>query len=253
MILNTVDTGQGPPLVMLHGLMGSSTNWGGMAKRLGLKHRVIAMDARNHGASGHAPDMEYGALADDVAQTLAAMGVPRAAVLGHSMGGKIAMMLALTRPEMVERLVVADMSPVPYLAPSRAYVLAMQGMALTPGMTRRDAMAALLPAVPQEGIRAFLAQNLVFGDGAPRWRVALGWIADGMDAIEDFAPPPGARYDGPTLFIRGSRSDYVLPDHMAAIAGFFPAARHAVVDAGHWVHADNPAAFLAALEPFLEA
>lgn len=252
MILNTVETGDGPPLVMLHGLMGSAQNWGGMAKRLGLRRRVIAMDARNHGASGHAPGMDYAALADDVAETLAARGVARAAVLGHSMGGKIAMMLALTRPGLVERLVVADMSPVRYAAPSRAYVVAMRGMALTPGMTRRDAMAALLPAVPEEGIRAFLVQNLVFGEGPPRWRVALDWIAEGMDAIEDFAPPAGARYPGHTLFIRGSRSDYVLPEYLPAIAGYFPAATHAVVEAGHWVHADNPAAFLAALEPFLE-
>ena len=252
MILNTVETGEGPPLLLLHGLMGSAQNWGGMAKRLGLRHRVVAMDARNHGASGHAPGMQYAALAADVAETLAARGLTRAAVLGHSMGGKIAMMLALTRPELVERLVVADMAPVRYLAPSRAYVHAMQGMALTPGMTRRDAMAALLPAVPEEGIRAFLVQNLVFDGTAPRWRVALSWIAEGMDDIEDFAPPPGARYAGETLFIRGSRSDYVLPEYMPAIAGFFPRAAHAAVEAGHWVHADNPAAFLAALEPFLE-
>ncbi len=252
MILNTVESGEGPPLVMLHGLMGAAQNWGGMAKRLGLKHRVLAMDARNHGASPHAAGMDYADLSADVADTMAARGVTRAAVLGHSMGGKIAMMLALTRPAMVERLVVADMSPVRYVAPSRAYVHAMQGMALVPGMTRRDAMAALQPAVPEEGIRAFLVQNLIFDGPAPRWRVALDWIAEGMDAIEDFAPPAGARYDGQTLFIRGSRSDYVLPEYLPAISGFFPAARHVSLEAGHWVHADDPSGFLAALEPFLE-
>lgn len=253
MILNTVETGEGPALVMLHGLMGAAQNFGGMARRLGMTHRVLAMDARNHGASPHAPGMDYAALADDVAETMAALGVARAAVLGHSMGGKIAMMLALIRPTLVERLVVVDMSPVRYAAPSRAYVVAMQGMPLVPGMTRRDAMAALLPTVPEEGIRAFLLQNLIFDGERPRWRVALDWIAAGMDAIEDFAPPPDARYDGRTLFIRGTRSDYVLPGHMPAIEGYFPRARHAAVEAAHWVHSENPHAFLAALEPFLEA
>lgn len=252
MILNGIETGTGEPLVLLHGLMGAAQNWGGIAKRLGQKRRVLALDARNHGASGHAPGMDYATLAADVAETLATRGIARAAVLGHSMGGKIAMMLALTRPAMVERLVVADMSPVKYEAPSRAYVLAMQAMALPPDLTRRQAVAALADAEPDEGIRAFLIQNLVFGDGQPRWRIGLDHIAAGMAAIEDFSPPAGARYSGPTLFIRGTRSDYITPARMPAIAALFPHARHAAVEAAHWVHSENPHAFLAALEPFLE-
>ena len=253
MILNTVETGEGPPLVLLHGLMGAAQNWGGIARRLGQKRRVLAMDARNHGASSHAPGMNYATQATDVAETLAARGIIRTAVLGHSMGGKTAMMLALTRPALVERLIVADMAPVKYEAPSRAYVLAMQAMALPAGLTRRQAMVALEPAEPAEGIRAFLLQNLVFGDGSPHWRIGLDHIAAGMADIEDFAPPSGARYDGPSLFIRGTRSDYVTPARMPAIAGFFPHVQHAAVEAAHWVHSENPNAFLAALEPFLEA
>ena len=252
MILNVVETGAGPPLVLLHGLMGAAQNWGGIAKRLGQRRRVLALDARNHGASGHAPGMDYRDLAADVAETLAEHGVQRAAVLGHSMGGKTAMMLALTRPDFVGRLIVADMSPVKYEAPSRAYVLAMQAMPLPAGLTRREAMAALEPAEPHEGIRAFLVQNLIFGDDPPRWRIGLDEIAAGMDSIEDFAPPTGARYDGPALFIRGTRSDYITPARMPAIAALFPPARHAAVEAAHWVHSENPNAFLAALEPFLE-
>lgn len=251
MRLNIVETGAGAPVVLLHGLMGAAQNWGGIARRLGQRHRVLALDARNHGASGHAPGMGYAAMAADVAETLAAAGITQAAVLGHSMGGKIAMMLALTRPELVSRLVVADIAPVRYAAPSRAYVEAMTRMALPPGMTRREAMAALADAVPEEGIRAFLVQNLVFGEGAPRWRIGLAEIAAGMDAIEDFPSPAGARFDGPSLCIRGSRSDYVQARHMAAISGFFPAMRHAELAAGHWVHADDPHGFLALIEPFL--
>ncbi|MBC7431126.1 MAG: alpha/beta fold hydrolase [Rubritepida sp.] len=252
MILNLVESGTGPPLVLLHGLMGAAQNWGGIARRLARTHRVLAIDARNHGASPHATGMGYATLAQDVAETLAALGVERAAVLGHSMGGKIAMMLALTRPDLVDRLVVADIAPVRYAAPSRAYVLAMQAMALPHGLTRREAMAALEPAEPAEGIRAFLLQNLVFGD-TPHWRIGLHEIAAGMAEIEDFAPPPGVRYDGPALFIRGSRSNYIQSEYMPAILGFFPAAGHAVVEAAHWVHSENPNAFLATLEPFLES
>ncbi len=257
MILNVVETGEGSPLVLLHGLMGAAQNWGGIARRLGQRHRVLAMDARNHGASGHAPGMTYAELAGDVAETLTTRGIGRAAVLGHSMGGKIAMMLALTQPALVERLVVADMAPVKYDAPSRAYVLAMQAMALPPGLTRREAMAALEPAEPAEGIRAFLLQNLVFGQGgensAPHWRIGLDHIAAGMPDIENFAPALEARYDGPTLFIRGSRSEYVTEARMPAIQALFPRVRHAVIEAAHWVHSENPNAFLAALEPFLES
>ncbi len=252
MKLNVIETGAGAPLVMLHGLMGSAQNWGGIAKRLGLRHQVLAMDARNHGASAHAPGMAYSAMAADVAETLGAAGIARAAVLGHSMGGKTAMMLALTRPELVSRLVVADIAPIRYAAPSRAYVEAMTRMELPAGMTRRDAMAALLPAVPEEGIRAFLVQNLVFGDGPPRWRIGLVDIAAGMDAIEDFAPPGFATYTGPVLAIRGRRSDYIQPGHMGVMRTLFPAIQHAELDTGHWVHADDPHGFLALIEPFLE-
>lgn len=252
MILNVVETGEGPPLILLHGLMGAAQNWGGIARRLGRTRRVLALDARNHGASGHALGMDYSTLAADVAETMAEYGHTHAAILGHSMGGKIAMMLALTRPALVERLIVADMSPVKYDAPSRAYVLAMQAMTLPVGLTRREAMVALEPAEPSEAIRAFLVQNLVFGEPAPHWRIGLDHIAAGMPDIEDFAPPAGACYDGPALFIRGTRSDYVTPARMPTIQAFFPRARHAAVDAAHWVHSENPGAFLAALEPFLE-
>ena len=253
MILNTVETGAGAPLVLLHGLMGAAQNWGGIARRLGQKRLVLAMDARNHGASGHAAGMDYATLAGDVAQTLAARGIGSAAVLGHSMGGKIAMMLALTRPALVDRLVVADMAPVRYDAPSRAYVLAMQAMALPAGLTRREAMAALEPAEPAEAIRGFLLQNLIFGDGAPHWRIGLDEIAAGMPEIEDFAPPSRRKL---------RRPDAVHPRHPQRLcdagsdAGHrraVPAGAHAAVDAAHWVHSENPNAFLAALEPFLEA
>jgi esterase len=251
MILNSIETGAGAPLVLLHGLFGAAQNWGGLAKRLGQRYRVLAFDARNHGFSPHAEGMDYTDLAADVAETMSAHGVEKARVVGHSMGGKIAMMLALTRPERVERLVVADIAPTQYRADSREYVAAMQAMELQAGMTRREAAAQLTDAVPEEGVRAFLVQNLTFDGNQPRWRVGLDQIAAGMPQIESFEPPKGARYTGPTLFIRGARSAYVREKHMDRIAELFPSVRHESLDTGHWVHAEDPKGFLALVDSFL--
>src|SRR5690349_17265545 len=198
MRLNAVEAGEGAPLVLLHGLFGASGNWGAIQKRLAAARRVIAMDLRNHGASGRDPVMDYPALAADVAETLQALGAAPAAVLGHSMGGKVAMALALTRPGLVERLVVADIAPVTYPPALRGYVAAMQALPLHPGLTRREADAALAEAVPEPGIRAFLLQNLRFGAGAPGWRLGLAELAAAMPVIEGFPEFPG-HYEGPVL------------------------------------------------------
>ncbi|RAI58534.1 alpha/beta fold hydrolase [Roseicella frigidaeris] len=251
MRLNAVEAGEGAPLVLLHGLFGAAGNWGSLQRRLAARRRVIALDLRNHGASGRAAAMDYPALAEDVAETLAALGAAPAAVLGHSMGGKVAMALALTRPALVGRLVVADIAPVAYPPALRAYVAAMQAVPLHPGLTRREADAALAPAVPEAGIRAFLLQNLRLGEGGPHWRLGLAEIAAAMPAIEGFPELPG-RYDGPVLVLRGERSPYVRPEHEARFRALFPAAAFATVPAaGHWVHAENPEGFLALVEPFL--
>jgi pimeloyl-ACP methyl ester carboxylesterase len=251
MRLNTVEAGEGAPLVLLHGLFGAASNWGTIQKRLSAQRRVIAMDLRNHGASGRNAAMDYPAMAADVVETLDALGAAPTAVLGHSMGGKVAMALALTRPEAVERLVVADIAPVTYPPALRGYVTAMQAVELRPGLTRRDADAALAEAVPESGIRAFLLQNLRFGEGAPAWRLGLAEIAAGMPVIEGFPELPG-RYEGKVLVLGGERSNYIRTAHHGCIQALFPAARFATVpDAGHWVHAENPQGFLALVEPFL--
>ncbi|TCZ58567.1 alpha/beta fold hydrolase [Roseicella aquatilis] len=251
MRLNAVELGGGAPLVLLHGLFGSAGNWGAIQKRLAATHRVIALDLRNHGASGRAAAMDYPAMADDVAETLRALGAAPAAVLGHSMGGKVAMALALAQPALVERLVVADIAPVTYPPALRGYVAAMRAVPLPAGLTRREADAALAGSVPEPGIRAFLLQNLRFGEGAPQWRLALEEIAAAMPVIEGF-PDLAGRYDGPVLVLGGERSSYVRPEHHDHIRSLFPAAEFATVPgSGHWVHAENPPGFLALVEPFL--
>lgn len=250
MRLNVIEMGEGPPVVLLHGLFGAGRNWGGIQKRLALRHRVLAPDLRNHGESDRAPAMDYAAMAEDVCEVIARRGLAPAAVLGHSMGGKVAMALALRHGAMVSRLVVADIAPVRYPPALRGYVAAMRALPLTPDLTRRDADAALEPAVPEASIRAFLVQSLDFGGDAPVWKLGLAEIAAAMPAIEDFTVP--GRYEGPVLVLNGERSSYIQPAHHALFRQLFPAARFATVErAGHWLHADSPNAFLALVEPFL--
>jgi esterase len=254
MRLNVVAMGDGPPVVLLHGLLGSAQNFGAIQKAIAAGgRRVLALDLRNHGQSPHAPGMEYATMAADVAETLAAEGAWPAAVIGHSMGGKVAMALALTRPEGVERLLVADIAPVTYPTPIFArYIAAMQAIPLRDGLTRRDADAALAGAVPEAPLRAFLLQNLAFAEQPPRWRIGLAEIAAGMGEIGGWPAMPG-RYDGHVLVLSGDASPYVKPRDHDAIRALFPAAGFASIAAGHWLHAENPRAFLVAVEDFLSA
>jgi pimeloyl-ACP methyl ester carboxylesterase len=252
MRLNVIEAGQGPALVLLHGLFGSARNWGGVQKALAQKYRVIAMDLRNHGASLHAVGMDYAAQALDVAETMAARGMGRAIVLGHSMGGKAAMMLALTRPDMVERLIIADIAPRPYPPALRGVVAALQAVPLHLGLTRQEADQTLKGAVPEAPIRSFLLQNLRFETLPPSWRIGLAEITDAMPEIEAFAPPQGARFNGPALAMAGALSPYIRAEDHAVFHAFFPRISFvSIARAGHWLHAENPEGFMAALRDFL--
>jgi esterase len=193
--------------------------------------------------------MDYPAMATDVAES---MGGP-AAVLGHSMGGKVAMALALARPDLVTRLVVADIAPVTYTHSLLGYVAAMQAIPLRAGLTRREADAALAASIPEPGIRAFLLQNLRLHEDQPSWRLGLAELAAAMPTIEGF-PDFAAPYPGPVLVLNGGRSRYVRPEHHAHFRALFPQARFETIEnAGHWLHAEQPAAFLAATQSFLSA
>jgi len=253
LLLAATEYGQGPPLAILHGLFGSGRNWATIAQRLAIHHRVVALDLRNHGASPWAETMDYPAMAEDVRATMQALGDRRFALLGHSMGGKAAMVLALSDPGTVERLVVADVAPVAYRPHHHGLVRALRQLDLA-GVTRRgEADRRLAGAVPDAAERGFLLQNLVFDPNGPRWRVNLAAIEHEMPKLVGFpALAPGATYPGPALFVAGGRSDYLLPDYEPAIRRLFPAARIArIAAAGHWLHAEQPQAFLALIEPFL--
>lgn len=250
MRLNLIETGGGPPVVLLHGLFGAARNFGAVQRALSPRFRVIAIDARDHGASPHAPGMTYETLAADMLETLDAAGITRAAVIGHSMGGKTAMTAALLAPERTARLLVADIAPVPYHHGNASVAAALRAIPLHPGLTRAEAEAALTGAVPLAPVRAFLIQNLQFGP-SPRWRIGLEEIAAAIPDLEGWRTPPGT-YPGPALFVSGAQSDYVLPEHRPLIRALFPASRFvSVKNAGHWLHADNPAGFLSVVEAFL--
>jgi pimeloyl-ACP methyl ester carboxylesterase len=256
MRLNLIGMGQGDgrPLVLLHGLFGQASNFGAVQKTLAAQgRRVLALDLRNHGTSPHAAMTSYAEIAADVAETLVAEGAVPADVLGHSMGGKVAMVLALTRPDLVARLVVADIAPVAYPPAFRPYAEAMLALDLRPGLTRREAGAALAAAVPSAGVRGFLLQNLQLGGERPAWRNGLAEIAAALPEIEA-APdlPSGARFEGPTLALAGEKSDYIRDEHRPVFRALFPAVRFGKVKgAGHWLHAEQPEGFLAALGAFL--
>ena len=245
--------GSGPPVLILHGLFGSANNWGAVARRLGERFRVFALDLRNHGASPWAERMDYPAMAEDVADFMAAHALRSAAIIGHSMGGKVGMVRALTAPHLVDRLVVVDIAPVARAATHAAYVEAMRSLDLR-GVSRRGAADALLkPRIADDAVRMFLLQNLVSGPDGLRWRINLDAILNEMEVLSGFPEfPPGTNYRGPVLVVRGALSDYVEQGDLAAYAGLFPAYRLVTIaGAGHWVHAEQQEAFLAAVTPFL--
>jgi esterase len=248
------DSGQGPrTLLLLHGLFGSSANWLRIARQLEPDWRVVVPDLRNHGRSFHDPEVSYPALAGDVQALLDALGLERAAVVGHSMGGKTAMWLALTAPDRVERLVVVDSAPVGSTRSMAGLLRGLADLDLRALPDRAAVDAVLAGAVADTRVRQYLLQNLVRHEGAWRWRMNVPALLAGIDLIRGWpTPPTGSRYLGQTLFLHGGESGYVQPEHEPIIRALFPYARfRSVPGAGHWVYADRPAEFLAALRAFL--
>jgi pimeloyl-ACP methyl ester carboxylesterase len=248
------EIGEGDPLVILHGLFGSKRNWWSIARQLAATRRVVVADLRNHGASPWDPVHDYPALAADVARLIETRLGGRAAVIGHSMGGKAAMMLALERPALIERLVVVDIAPTRSPGNSADILRALERVPLDRCAHRGDVEAALAGDVPEGKVRSFLAANVVSGPDGLAWGVNLDAFARHLDDILGFPDvPPGRTFAGPTLFLAGGRSPYVRPEQHAAILRLFPAARiETIPAAGHWLHADAPEEFLAAVRPFLE-
>lgn len=242
-----------PPIVLLHGLFGAKSNWGSVARHLDATYRVVVPDLRNHGQSPHHPEHSYAAMVADVLQLLDAMAIERAAFVGHSMGGKVAMHLALTHPGRVERLAVVDMAPVDYGHNFDQVLAGFRAVDLNSIQKRADADRRMAEHVTADGVRAFLLQNLVKGTDGWAWRLNLEALDAAQTDITGFPQQATAAvYPGPTHFIFGEQSDYVQPAHDGVIRRFFPNAKMcAVANAGHWVYADKPQGFAACMQAFL--
>ena len=244
------ELGDGPPIVVLHGLFGSSRNWRGMARALSAEHRVICVDLRNHGRSSWIGSMTYHEMAADVRALIRREGLDHPTVIGHSMGGKTAMTLALESPESVGHLIVVDIAPVSYADRLTPYVEAMLSLNTRAPADRADVVRQMLDRIPDAAAVGFLMQNLTVRDDHFDWRLNLGAIGAAIPTLCAFPPELAARrFNGPATLITGSLSDYVTLADAAAFAEMFPQAQTVEIEgAGHWVHTDQPAEFLAALD-----
>lgn len=261
--LNVLRLGDsGPHLVFLHGLFGQGRNWMSIAKAFADSHRITLVDLPNHGRSSWTEHVDYLDMAAEVAALLESDGA--ATVVGHSMGGKVAMVLALTRPELVQRLVVADMSPVDYRDEAEAtggvlgYARILLDVDLAQVDRREDADRLLAGPVPNTTVRSFLLQNLRRDAGVPNgWR----WAANLEAVVRDGARLAGwpeealaglAPYAGRVLWLAGELSSYVQPAYDDAMRRWFPHYRKVTLKgAGHWLHSEKPDIFVAALSRFL--
>ena len=262
----------GPRVVFVHGLFGQGKNWTTIARKLAEDgHRVTLLDLPNHGHSPWTDRVDYGDMAEFVAAELALLGDP-VTLVGHSMGGKVAMQLALRWPELLRALVVVDIAPTDYpesggrtddpdeeASPFAAFIAGMQAMDLGTLQSREDADAALRAAVPSTMVRSFLLQSLVRDgvgpNGSWRWRLNLETLARDLGELRRFPEPPaGATFDGPVLWIAGANSTYVLDEDRPRMDALFPTTRLVrIKNAGHWVHSEQPEVFLETLRLFLEA
>lgn len=243
----------GPQLMILHGLFGAGRNWYTFAQRFADEFRVYVPDLRGHGESPKAIPLDYPHLAADVAALLVREGVESAAFVGHSMGGKVAMMLALTRPEVVNKLVVVDIAPVQYTHNFDRVIEALKSLPLDRITSRREADEWLAPQIENPAVRQFLLQNLVSDNDHYHWRIDLNLLASALPAITGFPLGPEIQpFSGPTLFVGGGLSEYLKPQYHQAIRALFPNARIKTIEhAGHWVHIDQPDCFEATVRCFL--
>jgi esterase len=243
----------GPPLLMLHGLFGAAGNWQGVVKQLQAHYRLILPDLRNHGRSPHHPQQDYPAMAADLLALLDLLQLDSATLLGHSMGGKAAMWLALNRPERVERLLVADIAPVSYANRFEQILQGLKRLPLARLSGREAADLALEPWIPQRPVRQYLLQNLLKQADGWQWRFNLPVLERSIDAMAAFPPSQGLSYAGETLFLYGEKSDYVQTTHRQTIDRLFPHARLRMIHAaGHWLYAEQTEAFSRAVMAFLK-
>jgi len=250
-LLNYQQLGSGKDIVLIHGLFGRLENLNMVAKVLAEDYRVTSIDVRNHGDSFHDSAMDYPLMAQDVVDVMQHLAIDSAAILGHSMGGKIAMELALTKPQFVEKLIVADIAPVEYPAHHSEIIAGLKAIDLTAITQRKDADKKLAQYVDNIGVRQFLLRNLSSENGQFSFKCNIDNIDANYPNIMKTYQGDNT-YNGATLFIKGANSDYILPEHRAEILRLFPQSRARVIQgAGHWLHAEKTVAFNRSVLGFL--
>lgn len=244
--------GDGKPLLILHGLFGASDNWVTIGKRLAEKYEVIIPDLRNHGQSPHSDEWQYDAMAEDVFDLTARLGLKKISLIGHSMGGKVGMTLASKYPELLEKLVVVDIAPRKYPVQHRNILDGLLSIDLQSVSSRKEAEDQLSKYVPEPGVRQFLLKNLDrSSDRGFKWKLNLKVINDHIEGIGT-ATIPDQEVKIPAMFVRGINSHYVSDEDILEIRNYFSASViESIGNAGHWVHAEQPEAFIRTVMDFL--
>ncbi len=247
--------GHGEPLVILHGLFGMSDNWVTLGRKWAEHFHVYLLDLRNHGQSPHAAEFNYEVLSHDLLEFLQDRNLPQANILGHSLGGKTAMLFALRFPEFVRRLMVVDIAPRAYTHTRfRQFLKLLLNMDLQKIHSRIESDRMLAAKIPQTAIRQFLLKNLRrTDDGRFEWKLNLPALYENVDRVLEGIEVDAGTFNGPTLFLRGEKSDYIQDADIPQIKRLFPQARLVTVpNATHWLHADNPQFLFSEIIRFLK-
>lgn len=237
------ELGQGQPIVIMHGIFGSSDNWLTQARLLSARYHVFSLDLRNHGQSFHTDEFDYPAMVNDLEEFIDIHNLEDPVIIGHSMGGKVAMNFALAHPEKLQRLIVVDIAPKFYNLEHYVILDGLRAVPIDNISSRNEADQALAPFVPEADVRQFLLKNLQRKPaGGFTWKINLPVIGKHLSKIGLDLQYNG-KFDKPTLFIRGGRSRYVLDEDVPRIREVFPKAEVRTLDAGHWVQAEKPQEF----------
>ncbi len=252
MKLHYRELGQGTPLIILHGLFGLSDNWQTLSKYFSQKYHIYLIDLRNHGRSPHSEEFNYEVMVEDLREFITDNQLSDVVILGHSMGGKVAMNFALTYPAQVSKLIVVDIAPRPYPVHHQDIIDGLNAMDITATKSRAEAEDALAVHIPEAEVRLFLLKNLYRKeDNSFGWRMNLAAIERQIEEVGQETTANGP-FDKPTLFIKGANSRYIQEKDTASIQQLFPQAQiETIADAGHWVHAEAPEKFYELVVDFI--
>lgn len=247
-VLDAASGASGTPLLLIHGLFGSADNWGSIARHFAQHGPVISVDLRNHGRSPHHASQTYAEMAADVLAVCDHLQLAQVHMLGHSLGGKVAMQFAMQFPHRVDKLIVVDMAMRAYADVHTPLIDAMLAVDLRQCASRSEVDKVLAPAIPNLMVRQFLLTNLHKVDGQLQWRLNLAALKGNYQQLQ---APISAHFDRASLFIRGEHSDYVGEPDVAEIRQHFPQGHFVSLPTGHWVHAEQPQLFIQAVDAFL--